>query len=132
LLDGTIDDETYRQRRAQLDFDLISARDELHDRQLEEFDLKGVLNLAEYALTNAARLWLEFAPPHRVRFQKALFPHGLPYSKLEKFGTAANTYPVRVLREFSADASRMAPHTHHGSNTLLLWLKRVHLFSMSL
>lgn len=92
LLDGTIDDDTYRQRRAQMDFDLISARDELHDRKLEAFDLQGVLNLAEHALTNAAMLWQELPDLHRVRFQKALFPHGLSYGKDQKFGTAANAY----------------------------------------
>jgi hypothetical protein len=67
-----------------------------------------------------------------VRFQKALFPHGLSYGKDQKFGAAANAYPVRVLREFDAEKCELAPHSVCGSNSLLVWLKRVHVFEQGL
>ena len=87
------------------------------------------INLACTMVQNAGRLWAEMTvPDHRQRLQKALFPDGLEYLPDSGFGTAENTYPVRVLQEFSADESRMAPHLYHGSNSLLVWLKRVHVF----
>ena len=80
---------------------------------------------------NAGRLWYEMDElNHRQRLQRALFPEGLSYGQSEGFGTAANTYPVRIVQEFSADASRMAPHTLCGSNTLQVWLRRAYLFEL--
>ena len=58
----------------------------------------------------AGRLWVKMEElDHRQRLQKALFPEGLAYHQKNGFGTAVNTYPVRVLQEFSAEKSRMAP-----------------------
>ena len=59
---------------------------------------------------DAGRLWVKMEElDHRQRLQKALFPEGLAYDQKNGFGTAINSYPVDMLREFSADFSRMAP-----------------------
>ena len=61
---------------------------------------------------NAGRLWYNMESiDYRQRLQRALFPGGLAYRADEGFGTAAKSYPVETLREFSVDAERMAPPT---------------------
>jgi hypothetical protein len=59
------------------------------------------------------------------RFQKVLFPDGLEYDPVEKFGTGENAWPVRLIGEFSAPVSSMAPPRGHVWNRTLSFMKEI-------
>src|SRR5689334_15589708 len=59
VFEKRIDSVNYDRQRDKLREDVALARIELTDAELETIDVEGLLGLAEYVLTDAARLWLE-------------------------------------------------------------------------
>ena len=112
MLEGTVDQATYRKKNEELTQQLALARGQYQEAAGKEWDIETAINLAVHLVQNAGRLWVKMESlDRRQRLQGALFPDGLVYHPDEGFGTAANTYPVRTLREFGGDDSRMAPPT---------------------
>ena len=72
-------------------------RIELHDSQLEEIDMEGVLGFAESIILDARRLWTEGNLDQRQRLQKVLFPKGVSYSNQSGFGTIETSLFFRWL-----------------------------------
>ena len=105
-----MDEGSYRTKNAELSQQIAQARGQYQEAAGEEWDIETALNLACLMVQNAGRLWYEIKDlNHRQRLQRALFPDGLSYRQSEGFCTAVNTYPVRVLQEFGAGESTMAP-----------------------
>ena len=109
LLKSVIDEQTYIKKNTELDIELAITRSHLHNSALDEADVDGVLNLAEYALTNAGRLWRHMEPEHRPRFQRVLLGASVPYKVDSGFGTAEKAYPVSALKGFVDHDSSLAP-----------------------
>jgi hypothetical protein len=105
-----IDAETYDSQRDRLREEIALARMELHDAQLEEIDVEGILGFAEHVLENAAQLWLESSPEHRERLQNALFPEGLRLVN-GRFGTAVTCLAFATLAISSHRKSGVASPT---------------------
>ncbi len=84
----TLDDDLYREEDDRLAQEIALARIDLHDAQLEEIDIEGVLGFAESVILDAQRLWMEGTLEQRQRLQKVLFPKGVTYSTQSGFGTA--------------------------------------------
>ena len=77
--------------------DIAVARMELHDAQIEEIDIEGVLGFAESIILDARRLWMEGTLDQRQRLQKVLFPKGVTYSHQTGFGTTETSLFFRWL-----------------------------------
>jgi hypothetical protein len=69
----------------------------LHDAQLDEIDIEGVLGFAETLILDARRLWMEGTLDQRQRLQKVLFPKGVSYSNQSGFGTTETILFFRWL-----------------------------------
>jgi site-specific DNA recombinase len=101
-----IDQRTYNRQTAKLDEEIVLAESALHDARLDELDVEGVLNFAEYVLTNAARFWIEASPSQKQRLQKLLFPSGVTYSRDSGFGTAEISVIFRLLQSVGGQKSK--------------------------
>ncbi len=87
IYEREIDRETYHAELAKLAGQTALARQEVAAVRADELDVAGLLNYAEQIVLKAPRFWQEIPPPHKVRFQKVLFPSGLRYSEKTGFGT---------------------------------------------
>ena len=83
---------------------------ELHEAELEELDVEGVLAFAEHLLTNAARLWMEASLDQKQRLQTVFFPEGLRFDG-EGFGTAVTCLAFKQLAENGEPTSGVASPT---------------------
>ena len=79
LFEKSIDSQTYVAQRDELREHLAVADLALHETQIDELDVEGLVNFAGYALEQAARLWLEASPRQKRSLQQALFPEGLEF-----------------------------------------------------
>ena len=113
MLDGTVDKDAYRVKNAELTEQLALARVRFQEAAGDEFSIEVAIDLACMMVQNAGRLWAGMESlNHRQRLQAVLFPHGLGFSPPEGgFGTAANTHPATMFREFGGGDSGMAPPT---------------------
>jgi site-specific DNA recombinase len=95
---GVIDEPTYERQAGRVDEELVHTETALHDAELEEIDVDGVLNFAGELLGNAAHLWLEASLDQKQRLQKVLFPKGITYSRCGAFGTPEVSLVFRLLQ----------------------------------
>ncbi len=106
----TVDQATYERQRDKLREEVALAKIELHEAELEELDVEGVLAFAEHLLTNAARLWMEASLDQKQRLQAVFFPEGLRFDG-EEFGTAVTCLAFKQLPSDRTAESSMASPT---------------------
>ncbi len=93
----TLDAELYRREDDRLSQEIALARMELHEAQIEQIDIEGVLGFAETVILDARRVWIEGTLDQRQRLQKVLFPKGVSYSNQTGFGTTETSLFFRWL-----------------------------------
>ena len=110
MLRGIVDEATYQRKNAQLTEQLSVARAQLQDAVGDEFNIESAIDLACIMVQNAGRLWYQMKVlGHRQRLAWALFPGGLVYDQNQRFGTAANSWPVTALKGPDPSGNRVAP-----------------------
>jgi hypothetical protein len=81
LFERTISADTYRRQHTKLQEDIALAKMDLHETELDELDVAGLLDYAEQVLASPARQWLACSTDQKQRLQKALFPRGLTFAE---------------------------------------------------
>jgi hypothetical protein len=107
----TLDRELYQREDGRLSTEIALAQIELHDAELEEIDIEGVLNFATSIILDARRLWAEGSLEQRQRLQDALFPSGVVYSDQTGFGTTETSLFFRCLAIADAKNAGLASPT---------------------
>ncbi len=79
VYDRAIDRQVYESQLDKLNEQLALARLRAVDAEIEQIDAEGIMRFAEHLATNAARLWVEFNPRQKQRFQRFIFPDGVRY-----------------------------------------------------
>ena len=123
LVSGVVGDEVYQVKNAELDAEIATLRSQVHDAELADVDLQGLMDAADYALQNAERIWLGLSGENRVRFQRVIFPDGLTYGMNEGFGTAVTCPVFNVLEQIDVEKTKVVPLTGAGLNRLAGWLR---------
>lgn len=109
LLKGIIPDELYATKSKELAADIAVCRVEAHDAQLDQLDIEGVMNTADYLIRNMTTIWDKLDLDNRQRFQTVLFPAGLAYSKVVGFGTDVTSPFINMIQQNSGGESQLAP-----------------------
>lgn len=108
LCRGKITDEVYQDKADELSAETAITRVQAHDSELDELDIEGVLNCAEYMFRNTVLILDKLDLDNRQRFQRVLFPSGLAYSMAEGFGTGASSPIINVIQQKQDVYSRLA------------------------
>jgi hypothetical protein len=130
MLDGIIDQETYREHNGCLRDEAEQTKAEIRGTELEEIDLENVLKFADRIILRPARLWVESSLEQRQRLQKTLFPNGIEFDG-EAFGTTSTPLLFKLLEGNSGDDSCLASQTNSSWNTLLTALKTLETLRQS-
>jgi len=88
LEDGTYDREDGKERLAEVENQIMATKVSLSEAHIEQFDIETALTYATNFIKNLGRLWFDLPSQLRPRFQKLVFPEGLPYSYVSGYGTA--------------------------------------------
>jgi site-specific DNA recombinase len=105
-----IAEDVYASENSRLDEEITVARIEANEAKWDHFDVESVLAFAEYVLSHASRLWMEFNLDQKQRLQRVLFPNGLTYEK-GQFGTAATNTIFTQLRLVGSEENQVASPT---------------------
>ena len=107
VYEQSIDRATYEKQKDKLREEIALAEMDAHAARLDELDVEAVLEFAEHAVLNAARLWTEFTLEQKQRFQNVLFPQGVRFSD-GKFGTDATCLLFSGLGSAEAEKPTLA------------------------
>lgn len=80
--------EEFQERREEVESEIATTKISLSEARIEQFDIEGALTYAANFIKNLGRHWFDLSPELRPRFQKLLFPAGLPYDREKGFRTA--------------------------------------------
>ena len=86
--DGSYTKEEFTERKAEVDNELIASRISRSESRIEQFDAEASLTYAERYISDLGRQWTDLPAHLYPRFQKLVFPEGIPYTKNKGFGTA--------------------------------------------
>ena len=73
-----------------------------NEARIEQFDLEGTVIYATKFIADLGRQWFDLVPLLQPKFQKLVFPEGIPYTRGKGFGTAKLGL-IYELNQHSAD-----------------------------
>jgi hypothetical protein len=109
FLDEKIDQETFMDKKSEIQAQICLAKCEKHDEELEALDIEAVLASAEYVLGDAWQLWKRLPDEEKKRLNELLFPEGVEMTKNGRLRTPVTNPAVEVCDRLAAGKSPMAP-----------------------
>lgn len=104
---GKVDEETYQEQVDRYTSEIGAVRRELQKADYMEQKVEDVLDFAEHALRNAARLWNGFSLEQRHAFLVLMFPKSLTFDG-EQLGTKVISPVFNMLRSSAYGESHLA------------------------
>ena len=115
--------EEFRERREEVENQIAAAKISLSECRIDELDVEGVLTYATTFIGNLPRQWFDLPQELRPRFQRLVFPEGIPYERTQGFGTAKLGFIYQLNLQFSGRKSHMVPLRGFSWNQLMEELK---------
>jgi len=85
--DGSYTKEEFQERREELETKILTTKIKLSEAKIDQFDIEGALNYAIKFISDLGRQWFDIQDELKPKFQKLIFPEGIPYKKDSGFGT---------------------------------------------
>ena len=107
--DGSYSKEEFQERKEKMDNEIAAARISLSESRIEQFDIESALSYATQFIRDLARQWFDLPPKLRPRFQKLVFPEGIPYKRDVGFGTTKLGLIFELNRQSHNKNSQVVP-----------------------
>ena len=101
----TIDEK--KQQLEKTESDMLGLRIKRQELHTDELNKEVIIDYAINFMGNAAKLWRDADLENRQRFQKMVFPEGLPYFFGQGFGTARLGLSYQLNEQIAEDNSIM-------------------------
>lgn len=85
--DGSYSKEEFLERKEKVEDEVIEAKISLSETNIDEFDIKNTLTYTIGLIQDLKAQWFKLKPSSRHRFQKLIFPEGIPYAIKSGFRT---------------------------------------------
>ena len=108
-LDGHVDQDTFDEKKAELEAQMCLAKCGAHDEQLEHLDIQAVLAAAEFILRDAGSLWDRLELKDKRRLSELLFPEGVVVDKEKGLRTLGNNVLIDLCDLLADGDKQMAP-----------------------
>ncbi len=98
--DGSYSKEEFQSRKAEIEKEIATSQIALKSLQIDEFDITKAFTYAIEFIGSVGQKWLKLPLLFQTRFQKLVFPEGIPYLKNEGFGTAKMSIIFELISNF--------------------------------
>lgn len=99
-INGILPDEDFKDELAKVKAEIEMAELAMHEAKIDVFQEEAVLEYSRQFIHDLPRQWFDLGIEGKRRFQKLLFPEGLPYLGNGKFGTAKLCVVFEINQEF--------------------------------
>ena len=86
--DGPYTKEEFTECKDEVENEMAATRISVSEARIEQFDLEGTVIYATKFIADLGRQWFDLVPHLQPKFQKLVFPEGIPYTREKGFGTA--------------------------------------------
>jgi len=133
--EGSYTSEEFLERKGEVENQIMATKISLDETRITQFDIEGVLSYANNFICNLGRQWLDLEQS-QCRFQKMVFPDGIPYVLGKGFGTARLELIYELNSVFVIDKSCLVDHLFDHWNDIVAelreWEKIKQAFSLSI
>ena len=105
--DGSYSREEYLERKAKAENELLALKVSSSEAHIDQLDLEARLDEAEVFLTSLGTHWKNLSYRLQPRFQKLVYPEGIPYTKGVGFGTSKMGRIFELNQEFLLEESSL-------------------------
>ncbi len=105
--DSSYTKEEFLERKAEAENEITAAKISLSEARIEQFDIEGSVSYANNCIRDLGRLWFDLSPQLRSRFQKRVFPEGIPYKRSQGFGTAKLGLIYKLIKQSESKKSQL-------------------------
>lgn len=105
--DGSYVKEEFLERKAEVENKITATKISLSEARIEQFDIEAAVIYATNFISDLGRQWFDIPEQLRPRFQKRIFPEGIPYKRNEGFGTAKLGLIYEVNEHFDGKKSSL-------------------------
>jgi site-specific DNA recombinase len=96
---GILPDEEFAEAFARVKEEVELLELAKNDSKLDMFELEATIAYSKHFITDLPRQWFDLGIENKKRFQKLLFPEGLPYIGNKRFGTAKLSVVFQINQE---------------------------------
>lgn len=121
--DGSYAKDEFIERKEEVENEVAAVKISLSEARIEQFDIEAALVYATNFIRNLGRQWFDLAPPLQSKFQKLIFPEGIPYKRNEGFGTAKLGYIYELNQHFAGDKSQLVDFVRTSWNQIIQELR---------
>ena len=86
--DGSYTKQDYLDRKSKIESEMLTLKISESESHIEQMDMEALLEEGTSFLTSLGNHWKNLSPQAKPRFQKLVYPEGIPYAKGVGFGTA--------------------------------------------
>ncbi len=122
--EGSYDKEEFVERKKAVDNEIASVQSSLDSTRFDDFDIEKALSYAIDFISDLAKQWLEIPFHLRPRFQKLIFPDGIPYDRKKGIGTPKLGYIYELNQKFIDSKSSMVHFIKTDWNNIIEELKK--------
>lgn len=121
--DGSYTKDEFIERKEEVENEVAAVKISSSEAKIEQFDIEAALVYATSFIRNLGRQWFDLAPPLQSKFQKLIFPEGIPYRRNEGFGTAKLGYIYELNQHFAGDKSQLVDFVRTSWNQIIQELR---------
>jgi hypothetical protein len=123
LEDGSYTKDEFIGRKEKVENEIAAMKISFSETKIEEFDIESVLIYATTFIRDIGRQWFDLRSELRPRFQKLIFPEGIPYERDKGFGTAKLGCIYELNRVFVGPKSLLVAHLRASWNQIVQELR---------
>ena len=109
--EGSYTKEEFMERKDEIENEISTTRILSNEARIEQFDIEGSIIYATKFISNLGRQWFDLVPHLQPKFQKLVFPEGIPFEWKKGFGTAKLAGIYEMNRDFSTEKSVLVDRT---------------------
>ena len=121
--DGSYTKDEFIERKEEVENEIAAAKISSSEARIEQFDIEGAIIYATSFIRNLGRQWFDLAPRLQPKFQKLVFPDGVPYERGKGFGTAKLGCIYELNQRFEGDKSRLVDYARISWNCIMQELR---------
>lgn len=130
--DGSYTLEVFQERLADVDSKIAQAKLSSSETQTEDTDLEALVSYTLRVAEESVTHWRDVPPEHlQARFQKLVFPKGVPYERNRGIGTVDLGLLFELNRQFGDDKSQVVGYVRQHWNQIVRHLKEIQALAAS-
>lgn len=117
--DGSYTKEEFLIRKSEIENEIATAKNTLGKIKFDHTDIDDLFHYTLDFISELGTKWSELPPKYLNRFQKLIFPYGIPYLKNRGFGTTNLAYIFELNKTFNQNLSSLVDHTGFSWNQVV-------------